>query len=115
MTAALSELGVTEFLTLARVGFLPRGLVIGSCVFSAGTQYDWSVRTAEIQTLSKAMQDARENAQYLPGSINNVDTDLTAASLSTQFQTVSSPLFNHPEKIFPNNARTMQLAGKISF
>ena len=59
MTAALSELGVTEFLTLARVGFLPRGLVIGSCVFSAGTQYDWTVRTAEIQTLSRAMQDAR--------------------------------------------------------
>ena len=35
MTAALSELGVTEFLTLARVGFLPRGLVIGSCVYNA--------------------------------------------------------------------------------
>jgi len=55
------------------------------------------------------------HAQYLPGSINNVNTDLTASALSTQFQTVSSPLFNHPEKIFPNNARTMQLAGKISF
>src|SRR5512143_2024175 len=59
MTAALSELGVTEFLTLARVGFLPKGLVIGSSVFSAGTQYDWVVRTAEIQTLSNAMRDAR--------------------------------------------------------
>ncbi|MEO6910159.1 MAG: hypothetical protein ABI158_04465, partial [Edaphobacter sp.] len=55
------------------------------------------------------------HAQYLPGSINNVDTDLTAASLSTQFQTVSSPLFNHPEKIFKANARTMQLAGKLTF
>jgi uncharacterized protein YbjQ (UPF0145 family) len=62
MTAALSELGVTEFLTLARVGFLPRGIVIGSCVFSAGTQYDWQVATAEIQTLSKAMGDARRIA-----------------------------------------------------
>jgi uncharacterized protein YbjQ (UPF0145 family) len=59
MSAALSELGVTEFLTLARVGFLPRGLVIGSSVFSAGTQYDWVVRTAEITTLSNAMRDAR--------------------------------------------------------
>lgn len=59
MTAALSELGVTEFLTLARVGFLPKGLVIGSSVFSAGTQYDWNVSTAEIRTLSKAMADAR--------------------------------------------------------
>lgn len=59
MTAALSELGVTEFITLARVGFLPRGLVIGSCVFAAGSQYDWAVATAEITTLSHAMRQAR--------------------------------------------------------
>jgi uncharacterized protein YbjQ (UPF0145 family) len=62
MTAALSELGVTEFLTLARVGFLPRGLVIGTCVFTAGTQYDWRVQTAEITVLSIAMRRARELA-----------------------------------------------------
>ncbi len=62
MTAALSELGVTEFLTLARVGFLPRGLVIGSCVFAAGTQYDWQVATAEIKSLSTAMRSARHLA-----------------------------------------------------
>ncbi|MEO8735907.1 MAG: carboxypeptidase regulatory-like domain-containing protein [Edaphobacter sp.] len=55
------------------------------------------------------------HAQYLPGSLNNVDTDLTASALSTQFQTVSSPLFNHPEKLFKSNARGMQLAGKLSF
>ena len=34
MTPALSELSVTEFLTLARIGFVPCGLVVGSCVFS---------------------------------------------------------------------------------
>jgi uncharacterized protein YbjQ (UPF0145 family) len=62
MSAALSELGVTEFLTLARVGFLPRGLVIGSCMFSAGTQYDWFVQTAEITQLSQAMRNARHLA-----------------------------------------------------
>ena len=62
MTAALSELGVTEFLTLARVGFLPRGLVIGSCVFTAGSQYDWRVQTAEITTLSTSMRRTRELA-----------------------------------------------------
>lgn len=60
--AALSELGVTEFLALARMGFLPRGLVIGSCVFAAGTQYDWRVATAEIESLSLAMRSARELA-----------------------------------------------------
>jgi uncharacterized protein YbjQ (UPF0145 family) len=62
VTAALSELGVTEFLALARVGFLPRGLVIGTCVFSAGTQYDWVVQTAEIEPLSTAMRSARHLA-----------------------------------------------------
>ncbi|MFO0759586.1 MAG: heavy metal-binding domain-containing protein [Byssovorax sp.] len=34
---ALSDLSVTEFLTLSRVGFLPHGLVIGSSVFEADT------------------------------------------------------------------------------
>ena len=62
MTAALSELSVTEFLTLARIGFLPRGLVIGSCVFAAGSQYDWVVATGEVQRLSAAMHDARRLA-----------------------------------------------------
>jgi uncharacterized protein YbjQ (UPF0145 family) len=62
MTAALSELSVTEFLTLARVGFMPRGLVVGSCVFAAGTQYDWVVGTGEVQALSHAMRTARRMA-----------------------------------------------------
>ena len=62
MTAALSELGVTEFLTLGRAGFLPCGLVTGSCVFSAGSQYDWTVRTGEIKNLSQAMRSARHLA-----------------------------------------------------
>jgi uncharacterized protein YbjQ (UPF0145 family) len=57
--AALSELSVTEFLTIARVGFVPCGLVIGSCVFAAGTQYDWQVATGEITALSTAMRNAR--------------------------------------------------------
>jgi uncharacterized protein YbjQ (UPF0145 family) len=62
MKAALSELGVTEFLTLQRAGFLPCGLVVGTCVFSAGSQYDWVVRTAEIKNLSLAMRQARHLA-----------------------------------------------------
>lgn len=62
MSAALSELSVTEFLTLSRAGFLPSGLVIGSCVFSAGTQYDWTVSTGEIKVLSQALRDARQLA-----------------------------------------------------
>ena len=60
--AALSELSVTEFVTLARLGFFPRGLVIGACMYSAGSQYDWVVSTGEIHRLSNAMHRARELA-----------------------------------------------------
>jgi uncharacterized protein YbjQ (UPF0145 family) len=59
---ALSELSVTEFLTLSRIGFLPHGLVIGSAVYSAGTQYDYVVATREVGQLSHAMRTARHLA-----------------------------------------------------
>ena len=59
MTAALSELSITEFLMLSRIGFLPRGLVVGSSVFGAGSQYDWQVATQEVRDLSQAMRSAR--------------------------------------------------------
>jgi uncharacterized protein YbjQ (UPF0145 family) len=62
VNAALSELSVTEFVTLLRVGFHPMGLVIGSSVHSAGTPYDWVVATGEIQQLSHAMREARRLA-----------------------------------------------------
>jgi len=62
MKPALSELSVTEFLALARIGFLPRGLVAGCCVFGAGTQYDWAVQTGEIRPLGDAIRKARSLA-----------------------------------------------------
>jgi uncharacterized protein YbjQ (UPF0145 family) len=58
-TPALSELSVTEFLTLSRAGYFPHGLVIGSCIFEAGNQYDWSVSTSEVTALSQALRSAR--------------------------------------------------------
>ena len=52
------------------------------------------------------------HAQYLPGSVNNVApysyTGLT-------YTTITYSTFNHPELIFSNNPRTMQLSGKITF
>ena len=51
--------------------------------------------------------------QYQPGSVDNVNGPSYTSSYS--FQTVTSAAFNHPEKIFLNNARTVQLTGKISF
>ena len=56
---ALSELSATEFLTLSRMGFYPHGIVIGSSLYEAGTQYDWVVATAEVAPLSDAMRKAR--------------------------------------------------------
>ena len=55
----LSELSVTEFITLSRAGYFPRGLVVGSCIFEAGNQYDWVVATQEVTALSHALRSAR--------------------------------------------------------
>jgi hypothetical protein len=53
------------------------------------------------------------HAQYIPGTVDNVNA--TSYTASYNFQTVTSSAFNHPEKEFTNNARTMQLSGKITF
>lgn len=58
----LSELSVTEFLTLSRAGYFPHGLVVGSCVYQAGNQYDWQVSTQEVVALSHALRGARRLA-----------------------------------------------------
>lgn len=59
---ALSELSVTEFLTLSRAGYFPHGLVVGSCIYEAGNQYDWIVATQEVAALSHALRSARHLA-----------------------------------------------------
>ncbi|MCU1252437.1 MAG: Cna domain protein [Edaphobacter sp.] len=51
--------------------------------------------------------------QYIPGTVDNVNA--TSYTASYNYQTVTSSAFNHPEKEFLNNARTMQLSGKITF
>lgn len=59
---ALSDLSVTEFLTLSRTGFLPHGLVIGASIYDAG---GWGMplgQTREITDLSHAMRAARHLA-----------------------------------------------------
>jgi Carboxypeptidase regulatory-like domain/TonB dependent receptor len=53
------------------------------------------------------------HAQYIPGSVDNVNGPGYVSSYS--FQTVSNALFNQPQKEFNNNARTLQLTGKFSF
>ena len=75
-TPALSDLSVTEFLTLSRMGFLPHGLVVGSSVYEADTtsqnsQSLWNILfgnatlapppvvTGEVAALSEAVRAAR--------------------------------------------------------
>ncbi|MDE1154594.1 MAG: hypothetical protein PW735_02570 [Acidobacteriaceae bacterium] len=52
------------------------------------------------------------HAQYIPGSVDDVSaysyTGLT-------YQTVSYATFNHPELIFSNNPRVLQLSAKFIF
>lgn len=53
------------------------------------------------------------HAQYIPGTIDNINSPGYTAGLP--FQTVTSANFNTPGKAFNANARTMQLELKFSF
>jgi uncharacterized protein YbjQ (UPF0145 family) len=64
-TPALSDLSVTEFLALARMGFLPHGLVIGCAIWDAGqASARWSTqgRTVDGIAIATAMRNARQAA-----------------------------------------------------
>jgi uncharacterized protein YbjQ (UPF0145 family) len=78
-TPALSDLSITEFLTLNRLGFVPHGLVVGASVYSADTRGSagqvnlWDalfgsgnlrqpVPTGEVYMLSEAVRAARTHA-----------------------------------------------------
>jgi uncharacterized protein YbjQ (UPF0145 family) len=61
-TPHLSDLSVTEFLTLSRLGFLPRGLVIGACVYDAGLTQPSVGVTGERPQIGNAMRAARRLA-----------------------------------------------------
>ncbi len=62
------------------------------------------------------------HSQFVPGSINQINAvSLIGQPLSftttavRNFLTPSSATFNRPDLVFPNNARTMQLAVKLIF
>ena len=54
------------------------------------------------------------HAQYIPGSINNVN-NFNFSTLNTAYQIASNSAFNQPGKFFKANARTMQLTLKFNF
>ena len=54
------------------------------------------------------------HAQYTPGTVNNIN-QTSNVSTYINFQTVGNGFFGLPGKVFLNNARTMQLSGKLFF
>jgi len=60
-TPAMSDLSATEFLTLARVGYVPHGLVLGASVYDAGWG-NLTFGTQEMKSVSSAMRASRHLA-----------------------------------------------------
>jgi Carboxypeptidase regulatory-like domain/TonB dependent receptor len=54
------------------------------------------------------------HAQYTPGTVNNIN-QTSNTSTYVNFQAVDNAFFGQPGKVFLNNARTMQLSGKLFF
>jgi uncharacterized protein YbjQ (UPF0145 family) len=59
---ALSDLSATEFVTLARLGFFPHGLVVGACIYDAGWGSIFQFGTQELTSVTTAMRRARSLA-----------------------------------------------------
>jgi len=57
-----SDLSVDEFLLVRRAGFAPLGLVMGSCIYHVGFQWQNWNQSQELQVLTQAMYGARELA-----------------------------------------------------
>jgi hypothetical protein len=55
------------------------------------------------------------HSQYVPGSINNVNSIGYVNDVTHTYLIPGSPNFNKPDETFSNNARTMQLALKLTF
>jgi Carboxypeptidase regulatory-like domain len=55
------------------------------------------------------------HSQYLPGSVNNINSIGYTNGATLSYLVPSSTTFNNPEATFSNNARTMQLFAKFMF
>lgn len=53
--------------------------------------------------------------QFISGYINQINSFGDTGGTTRQFLEPQNNLFNHPEEVFPSNARTLQLAGKLIF
>src|SRR6201987_541102 len=57
-----SDLSVSEYVLLGEAGFEPLGFVVGSSIYHVGMQVSRWGRNQELQVLTQAMYNARENA-----------------------------------------------------
>ena len=76
----------------ARVGFVPCGLVVGSCVFAAGTQYDWVVKTGEVTQLSEEGVEEQSVIPVTLAVVPKIAMSLTyAANFAAEVRLVALP------------------------
>jgi hypothetical protein len=61
------------------------------------------------------MWNVLNHSQYLPGSINQINSLGYTDGGTHNYLIPGSPTFNNPEQVFSNNARTMQLTAKFTF
>jgi hypothetical protein len=73
--------------------------------FSFRERYNLEVQAIAFNVLN--------HSQYLPGSLSTVNS--IGSTGSGNFDSVTAPQFNQKQLNFSNNARTMQLSGKIIF
>lgn len=59
--------------------------------------------------------NAFNHPQFLSGKINTIDSAGDTAGATSAFLKPGNGLFNQPEKVFPSNSRTLQLALKFTF
>ena len=59
--------------------------------------------------------NALNHSQYLPGTINNINSVGYTDGGTHNFLIPGEPTFNHPESVFSNNPRSMQLVAKFVF
>ncbi|HEV2710370.1 MAG TPA: carboxypeptidase regulatory-like domain-containing protein [Edaphobacter sp.] len=103
----------------AGAGTLPNGArntlpirPINNIDLSASKRINFTERVA-VEFQAQAF-NVLNHPQYTAGVISTIDQTSTQ-TLSTQFQSVSNPAFNNPSILFNPNARSMQLAAKLTF
>jgi len=105
VTAGPGTLPTAERNTLA-------GRPINNLTMAAGKRISFTERYAfEFQAQAFNLLN---HAQYVPGGIDGIGGTSTFGA-ATNYLDPGSPIFNQPQKLWTNHARSLQLAAKFSF